>query len=173
MDKPCTRCRPRTPMIRCRFAFAAFEPVIPIPTSSRTDILPTVVGHAQKPDPRRLLTLLVPQQLVAGRACRLHWHLCRGVRHLAQYGEQPGQLCQPRVWIWCVSNTGHEVILKNTVLMRWLSLGSLLLVPAYHKFGRRPVMLASLITVRLRVDIHWHHCHPLSQPVRLICRFLM
>lgn len=30
------------------------------------------------------------------------------------------------------------------------SLGSLLLVPAYHKFGRRPVMLASLLTVGRR-----------------------
>jgi hypothetical protein len=25
--------------------------------------------------------------------------------------------------------------------------GSLLLVPAYHKFGRRPIMLASLVAV--------------------------
>ena len=96
MARRCTRYQQMIPMTRCRSVLACQPPPLNFPA----DRLDAVVRWPQNSHPHRLLPLLVPQQLRPPRPLRLHRHLFSGVWGHTNCGEQPGQLCEPRVRIW-------------------------------------------------------------------------
>ena len=121
MARRCTQYQQTTPMTRCR---SVFTRKLPPPNYQLT-------GLTQWSDGRKTLILIV---------CSLYSFLSNSA------------LLGPSVYIGIYSEEFGITPTAASNLVSYANLafgfGSLLLVPAYHKFGRRPVMLGSLFVVR-------------------------
>lgn len=95
-------------------------------------------------DPDNMLFLFVPRKLRASRTIRLHFDLRRGVQRESDESIWACFVCKSCIWVWLAL-----LLLSVSSSVGWVLtlLGSLILVPLYLKFGRRPVMLGSLVFV--------------------------